>query len=227
MLEESGYARIASGRWTLLADVGPVGPDEQAGHAHADTLSFELAFGRRRVVVDPGTSTYEAGPQRERERGTGLHNTVCVDGADSSEVWGRFRTARRACAKVLRATTDPDGCELVAAHDGYTRLRSPVVHTRRWAVRPARVDIVDFLEGSGEHALELGLLLAPDVKVSAPSDGGILATLGADVLRIQMPTGLEAGSSRPAGRPRSGASSRRRVSSRAAGIACRRLCDAR
>lgn len=192
VLRDSGYARLASGRWTLLADVGPVGPDEQAGHAHADTLSFELALGARRVIVDPGTSSYEEGPGRALERGTRLHNTVCVDGADSSEVWGQFRTARRARTAILSATSEAGGLELAARHDGYARRRPRTLHTRRWSVRPARIDIGDLLDGSGERGLELGLLLAPETSVSRDSDGLFRVNVGADELRIRMPPGLSA-----------------------------------
>ncbi|WP_259303622.1 heparinase II/III family protein [Thermomonas sp. S9] len=96
LLQTSGYARMQAGPALLLADVAPVGPDYLPGHAHADTLSFELSLHGRRVLVNGGTSTYENNAERQRQRGTAAHNTVVVDGADSSEVWAAFRVARRA-----------------------------------------------------------------------------------------------------------------------------------
>ena len=87
-----------------LLDVAPVGPDYLPGHAHADTLSFELSLFGQRVLVNSGTSQYEAGPERSRQRGTAAHNTVIVDGHDSSEVWAGFRVARRASS---RGPADP------------------------------------------------------------------------------------------------------------------------
>ena len=95
LLQASGYARLESGSAVLLADVAPVGPDHLPGHAHADTLSFELSISGRRVLVNGGTSTYEIGPERLRQRGTAAHNTVVVDGQDSSEVWSAFRVGQR------------------------------------------------------------------------------------------------------------------------------------
>src|SRR5690606_15320930 len=95
-LAESGYVRLTVGPAVLIADVGLVGPDYLPGHAHADTLSFELSLHGRRVLVNGGTSTYEANAERLRQRGTAAHNTVVVDGQDSSEVWSAFRVARRA-----------------------------------------------------------------------------------------------------------------------------------
>src|SRR5690606_20370317 len=50
-LVDSGYARIARGGAVALLDIAPVGPDYLPGHAHADTLSFELSVHGRRVIV--------------------------------------------------------------------------------------------------------------------------------------------------------------------------------
>src|SRR5690606_5224257 len=108
LLPASGYARMAAGAAVLLADVAPVGPDHLPGHAHADTLSFELSLNGRRVLVNGGTSTYENDAERLRQRGTASHNTVVVDGHDSSEVWGAFRVARRARVKDVEFGQEGD-----------------------------------------------------------------------------------------------------------------------
>ncbi|WP_413889259.1 heparinase II/III family protein [Candidatus Aalborgicola defluviihabitans] len=73
-------------------DVAPVGPAYLPGHAHADTLSFELSVSGQRVVVNGGTSRYGLGPLRLRERETAAHSTVEVAKQSSSEVWGGFRS---------------------------------------------------------------------------------------------------------------------------------------
>ena len=95
-LPDSGYIRLQQNFTIALLDVGPVGPDYSPGHAHADTLSFELSLFGQRVLVNSGTSCYGLGPERLRQRGTAAHNTVVVDGENSSEVWGGFRVAGRA-----------------------------------------------------------------------------------------------------------------------------------
>jgi uncharacterized heparinase superfamily protein len=94
-LEQSGYARIELGEAVLFADIGRIGPDYLPGHAHADTLCFGLSLFGDRWFVDTGCSTYEVCDERLRQRGTAAHNTVVVDGEDSSEVWSSFRVARR------------------------------------------------------------------------------------------------------------------------------------
>ena len=44
------------------------------------------------VVVDPGTSTYEPGADRDRCRSTAAHSTIAFDGRSQFEPWGAFRS---------------------------------------------------------------------------------------------------------------------------------------
>ena len=152
-LSASGYFRLTSGPAVLLADAAEIGPDYLPGHAHADTLSFELSLGGERLFVNSGTSTYEANEERLRQRGTAAHNTVQVNQADSSEVWSSFRVARR--ARPLDRVLDRHKDELVlrAAHDGYRRLPGRPLHRRSWRLCPTRLTIVDTIEGHFEHGV--------------------------------------------------------------------------
>lgn len=148
VLPDSGYVRLQAGPAVLIADVGAIGPDYLPGHAHADTLSFELSLHDRRAIVNSGTSTYEAGAERLRQRGTAAHNTVVVDDTDSSEVWSSFRVARRARVMDVAWGKDADSTLwLRAAHDGYRRLSGRVVHRREWRLTARGLRIVDRLEG--------------------------------------------------------------------------------
>lgn len=165
---QSGYIRLENRRAVLIADYAPIGPDYQPGHAHADTLSFELSLDRKRVLVNGGTSTYEEGPDRMRQRGTALHNTVVVDGQDSSEVWGSFRVARRARPIVVRSGQDQDRLWIEGAHDGYHRLPGRVTHERRLELTDGRLKVIDTLTGRFKEA-QAFFRFAPGV-VAEPMD---------------------------------------------------------
>ena len=93
--EGSGFLRMEAGEWVVLAKCGEIGPSYQPGHAHADTFSFELWKEGRKVIGDTGCSTYLPGAVRSYERSTRAHNTVVIDGKDSSEVWASHRVGRR------------------------------------------------------------------------------------------------------------------------------------
>ena len=110
----TGYTRMSAGDFVLFVDSGPIGPDYQPGHAHADTLTYELYYKGRKVVTDVGTSEYR-GPRRSYERSSAAHNVVEVDGRDSSEVWSSHRVGRR--ARIVTREVSPRS--LFAAYGGY------------------------------------------------------------------------------------------------------------
>ena len=76
-----------------------IGPDYIPGHAHADTLSFELSLSGQRIFVNSGISEYGLSEERLRQRQTKAHNTVSVNDLSSSQVWSGFRVAKRASLK--------------------------------------------------------------------------------------------------------------------------------
>jgi uncharacterized heparinase superfamily protein len=158
-LGDSGYIRLQQGETVVIFDAAPVGPDYQPGHAHADTLSFELSHEGRRIIVNSGTGTYEAGPERLRQRGTAAHSTVVVDGIDQSEIWSAFRVARR--ARPFEVSTDR-ASSAEAAHDGYHRLSGRVTHKRSLRLSPGRLLVTDRLLGRGAHHIEVWFHLHPD-----------------------------------------------------------------
>lgn len=153
-LGESGYVRLACGPAVAFLDVAPIGPDYLPGHAHADTLSFELSVCTHRVLVNSGTSCYGNSAERLRQRGTAAHNTVVVNGQDSSEVWGGFRVARRAYPLGLQVQqlADSGAFSVSCAHDGYTRLAGKPIHHRTWHMDPYALRVVDRVEGSHQSA---------------------------------------------------------------------------
>lgn len=174
-LSDSGYFRLACGPAVLIADAGAIGPDHQPGHAHADTLSFELSLHGRRVLVNAGTSTYESGRLRQWQRGTAAHNSVIVDGQDSSEVWAAFRVARRARPQSIRWHEEIDALTLEAAHDGYRRLPGKVTPWRRWQLAPTGLRVTDRFEGKASDA-RARYRFAPGIAIQATAvDHGCIA----------------------------------------------------
>lgn len=143
-LAASGFAAAdLGGGCKLLADIGSIGPGYQPGHAHAETLAFELSIHGQRVIVNSGISTYEPSPERFFERSTAAHNTVEVAGHDSSEVWAAFRVGRRARVFDVRTAEGSEGVEIAASHDGYRYLPGRPVHQRTLHARPGMVSVAD------------------------------------------------------------------------------------
>jgi uncharacterized heparinase superfamily protein len=177
-LPDSGYVRLQTGDAMLIADVGEIGPDYLPGHAHADTLGFELSLAGERVLVNGGTSTYEANAERLRQRGTAAHNTVVVDGKDSSEVWSAFRVGRRAHPINVTWGEDNEGLWLRAAHDGYAHLPGSPIHHREWRLSEHGLIVTDRIDGNCEHA-EARFRLAPAWRLAAATAPSQPAAVGA------------------------------------------------
>lgn len=174
-LAASGYIRVASPESVAIIDVAPIGPDYLPAHAHADTLSFELSVYGQRVLVNSGTSEYGVGAERLRQRGTRAHNTVVVNGQDSSQVWGGFRVAQRA-RPVDLTVRHGTSIEVRCSHDGYRRLPGRVLHTRRWQFDVGTLVVDDGISGAYQSA-EAIFHLHPSVKVAAAEIGTAADTL--------------------------------------------------
>lgn len=136
-LSDSGFRKLKNQNFEITAKVGKIGPDYIPGHAHADSLSFELRIKDQPIFVDMGISTYETNARRQLERSTSSHNTVEIAGKNSSEVWGSFRVGKRANGKILKDTPT----HLIAQHDGYKNLN--INHLREFQLEENTVKITD------------------------------------------------------------------------------------
>lgn len=144
----SGYicATVAGNK--LIFDASPVGPDYLPGHAHADTLSFELSIGAQRVFVNSGTSEYGLSSKRFYQRKTLSHNAVEVDSQDSSQVWSGFRVGNR--AEIIDRSmvlNDDSSIVLKAAHNGYKSLFGGCFHSRKIIFTEESLSALDSLQG--------------------------------------------------------------------------------
>ena len=153
----------------LIFDSGPIGPDHQPGHGHCDALSYELSLAGQRMIVDSGVEQYHEDRRwRTYYRSTPAHNTVAVDGAEQSEIWGSFRVARR--ARPLETRWSDDGNRLsyvTSSHTGYLRLPGKVQHRRFLCWVDRRFWLVcDQIAGSGTHHIESFIHFHPQVVVS-------------------------------------------------------------
>lgn len=165
-LRESGYIRLESSAAVVLIDVAEIGPKYLPGHAHADTLSFELSIFGERLIVNGGTSSYAADCERRNlERSTYFHNTVEIDGENSSEVWGAFRVARRAKPFDLKIEYSNLGAKVECSHDGYSRISEGLVHRRGWIFQDRKLSVVDQVSGCFNHAIA-GFIFHPHIEVA-------------------------------------------------------------
>ncbi|OED98586.1 heparinase II/III family protein [Vibrio breoganii] len=175
--KDSGYIALRSCNFFAILDVAKIGPDYLPGHAHADSLSFELSIFGHRVFVNSGTSQYGISDERLRQRKTAAHNTVEVDGCDSSQVWSGFRVAKRAYPSTPLVISQHGSVNVKCTHNGYKRLPGKVTHKRKWDMRKGEICIEDELLGSYKEAFA-HYHIHPDITIKhADEDRGLVLTL--------------------------------------------------
>jgi len=143
-------------RYLLAVCSDPRGP---TGHAHNDTLSFELATVRP-WIVDSGTFVYTGSSDwRHQFRATAAHNTVWVDGMELNPIRADqpFLRARQAIPLVKRWETSADYDLLDVEHGGFSGLG--IVHRRRFyfGKRAGHWLVEDTLRGDRSHDVDARL----------------------------------------------------------------------
>jgi uncharacterized heparinase superfamily protein len=162
----------------LTLRCGPVGQHGNGGHAHNDQLSFELAIGDAKLIVDPGTYLYTpCCQQRNRFRGTAMHNTLVMpereqNGWESGPA-GLFSLQRRCRARAIEAQPDL----WIGEHDGFgtphRRTFRPLANSLAGLDRLAMV--------GGKH---IAFHLAPAVQIIAMEPDTILLQCGKRRVRL-------------------------------------------
>jgi Heparinase II/III-like protein len=155
VLGPSGFVVVREGPLWLALRCGPAAPRFLPAHAHADALSIQMWWRGRPVLVDPGSSTYEPGPDREWERSTRAHSTVIVDDRDQFRTWGAFRSGPLPVVKLLYARE--------RALEATVALPGRIRQTRRveWNADAGEVSVHDRVDGRGRHRIESRLVWAP------------------------------------------------------------------
>lgn len=179
--ETGHYGWRSSDGTYIVCDAGPIGPDYQPGHAHADIFTFEMSIRRHRVIVDSGTYDYQRGTSRRFTRSTAAHNTIELDGQDQCELWGAFRVARRGRPRDVEFLPYQHGFSLKGWHDGYRRLGGNPRHGRGfyWD-RAGILTIRDEVTSKRRHKIVSRLHFHPDCAFSQPR---------AQTVQVWWPTG--------------------------------------
>jgi uncharacterized heparinase superfamily protein len=185
---DTGYYWLGhADRMRCIVSAGEPSPPWQPGHAHADALSYEIACGNRRFVVDTGVHGYADSPWRAHCRGTVAHNVTRPRGAEQLELWGAFRVGRRYTMNVETWDTSGNVQTLVASHDGY-----PAARVRRCVqYHPQGVILItDTVEGDFTPDLESFIHLHPHVAIK-PEDRAFVLRNGAESLVLLLDAGTE------------------------------------
>lgn len=180
---DTKFLRLVNDKVTVLADIGGVAPRYLPGHAHAETLAFEMSFLQERILVNTGLTTYDDNQIRFMERGTAAHNTLVVNQTNSSQIWKSFRVAKR--ANIINQKINVAENFAQATHNGYQKiLGSHILHQRIWQLNKNELTIEDEVRGKGIHQIELYFHFHPEVKIEIAKAGQL--TIKTKISSLQM-----------------------------------------
>lgn len=135
---DSGFERLQADKSLVIVDTGRRPPPGFDGHAHAGALSFEMSYGRERVVVNCGGYRGPKPNWSRVARASAAHSVLVVADTNSVEI-REDGVLNRAPTAVSCERSEHDGQQWISAtHDGY-RERFGLIYTREL-----------FLSASGE-----------------------------------------------------------------------------
>ena len=149
-----GFARLSSGRTSIIVDAEIPPQGRAAVNAHASTLAFEMTSGRRAVIVNCGSGDTFGEDWRSAGRATPSHSSLYIEGQSSARL-GRKLSYGGIIREVLvegpkqvsiEMTNGLDAISFNGAHDGYV-AKYGLTHVRELQLS------LDGRELSGEDLL--------------------------------------------------------------------------
>ena len=149
-----GFARLSSGRTSIIVDAEIPPQGRAAVNAHASTLAFEMTSGRRAVIVNCGSGDTFGEDWRSAGRATPSHSSLYIEGQSSARLGrklsygGIIREALVEGPKQvpIEMTHGLDAISFNGAHDGYV-AEFGLTHVRELQL------LLDGRELSGEDLL--------------------------------------------------------------------------
>ncbi|MEO1179199.1 MAG: heparinase II/III family protein [Pseudomonadota bacterium] len=130
-----GYARLSTGRTSVIVDASLPPKGRFSWAAHASTLAMELTSGRRPLIVNCGSGVSFGPEWRRAGRATPSHSTLTVDGYSSARLGdpdkktGLEHLTGGPTHVPIEISQAPDGIRFQGGHDGYLKSHG-LTHVR-------------------------------------------------------------------------------------------------
>ena len=126
---DTGFARLQAGNSLVVVDTGGRPPPGFDGHAHAGALSFEMSYGRERIIVNCGAYRGPKPGWSRVAKASAAHSVLVAGDTNSAEIRDDG-VLNRTPISVSCERAEHEGQQWISAtHDGY-RERFGLVYTR-------------------------------------------------------------------------------------------------
>ena len=171
--EASGYLKFELQNSIFIYDYGDIAPKHIPGHGHCDCFSFEFFHNNIPIIVNTGTSTYEYGDRRFKERSTSAHNTISFGGNEQDEIWSRFRVARQHTIEYFKL--DSFTKNKLFFSGSLSNYNNQYKHKRNVSIENNILTVKDKVESFDKKSLpSLNLHFHPNVKIVRKSEDNFL-----------------------------------------------------
>lgn len=173
-----GLFIIRNNNYHIVIDFGPNGQNGFGGHAHNDTLSFDLSINGYSWIVDPGTYLYTQDYQaRNKFRSTNIHNTVSINGYEQNlfNPDKLFEMGEENVPKIKKWEVN-DLYTLLSGELHYP-MQKPAIHKRAFYLdNKSNIFLLSDCVCEIEGSRQITFLFSPDVKIVE------MTNLGSDIL---------------------------------------------
>ena len=140
---------------------------------NVNCFSFEFFHNNLPIIVNTGTSTYEYGDRRFKERSTSAHNTISFGGNEQDEIWSRFRVARQHIVEYFKLESFTKNKLLLSG--SFSNYNNKYKHKRNVSIENNILTVTDKVESINKKSLSsLNLHFHPDVKILRKSKNNFL-----------------------------------------------------
>ena len=167
----TGFQRLERGKTVVIMDCGAPPRHGLDDHAHAGTLSFELAHDDERMIVNCGAHPWSK-EWGQVQRTTAAHSTLVVDNTNSAMLLPHGGLALRPTVVTCRREETDGQIWLDTSHDGYEEGFG-LIHRRKLYLSADGHDFMgeEHLVGPGGNSYALRFHLHPQVNVSVTQNG--------------------------------------------------------
>ena len=191
--EKSGFRRLQQGQGVVIMDAGPPADLDYSQKSHAGTLSFEMSYGKQRIIVNCGCARHLAhmvqGDIYKLSRSTAAHSTLILNDKNSSEILKDGRIGHGPSMVNCVRTSEQGHSLLEASHDGYLS-RFGIIHHRAIYMNELGDDIrgEDILEHGKSRNKNGVKKLKFDIRFHLHPDITLSRQAAADRLLLRLPT---------------------------------------
>ncbi len=138
-----GYARVYSGRSTVIIDAAPPATGRTSDKAHASTLAFEMSAGRHPIIANTGPGRFFGAEWKRASRATACHSTLVLDDTSSATIWDEGyigetfgeRLQDIPTVVTLDRAQEVTGVWVLGSHNGFVKDYG-LTHDRRMFLSP-------------------------------------------------------------------------------------------